>query len=137
MGVTKTNISNAKQIIWQKFQKILLFNFVTTTKPKKNSVRPNSFWELCSRVPPLFPALLKNKELNGEHMLWEKTITKARDREANDGESDGRLRQRGGGSNADGARKTWRAKKYSLSWENWGAPQRDMLEHKKEKMVAS
>ena len=88
----------------------MLFNFVTTTKPNKNSVRPNSFWELYSRVPTLFPALPKDKELNGEHMLRERTLTKARDREAKDGETDGKLRQRDQysperrGSNANGAR---------------------------------
>ena len=40
------------------FRNILLFNLVDTSKPKKLSARSNPFWELGSRVPPLFPALL-------------------------------------------------------------------------------
>jgi len=45
------------------FRNILRFNFINISKPKKLSARPNSFWELGSRVPPLFPALVKNTSL--------------------------------------------------------------------------
>ena len=40
------------------FKNILLFNFVNLSKPQKVSAKPNCFWELGSRVPPLFPALV-------------------------------------------------------------------------------
>ena len=36
----------------------MLFNFVNVSKPQKLSAKPNCFWELGSRVPPLFPALV-------------------------------------------------------------------------------
>ena len=39
------------------FRNFLLFNSVNISKSKKLSAKPNSFWELGSRVPPLFPAL--------------------------------------------------------------------------------
>ena len=56
--VTKTDITYAKQIIFAVISEtFLLFNSVNTSKSKKLSAKPNSFWELGSRVPPLFPAL--------------------------------------------------------------------------------
>ena len=58
--VTKTGIAYVKQIIFAVISEtFLLFNFVNTSKPKKLSAKPNSFWELGSRVPPLFPALMQ------------------------------------------------------------------------------
>ena len=56
---TKTDITYAKQIIFAVISEtFLLFNSVNTSKSKKLSGKPNSFWELGSRVPPLFPALV-------------------------------------------------------------------------------
>ena len=43
------------------FRNFLLFNSVNISKSKKLSAKPNSFWELGSRVPPLFPALVRCK----------------------------------------------------------------------------
>ena len=61
--VTKTNITYAKQIIFAVISEtFLLFNSVNTSKSKKLSAKPNSFWELGSRVPPLFPALSEGGE---------------------------------------------------------------------------
>ena len=46
--------------IWQKFQKYFAVQLCKYLKAKKLSARPNSFWELGSQVPPLFPALNNN-----------------------------------------------------------------------------
>ena len=56
--VTKNDITYTKQIIFAVISEtFFLFNSVNTSKSKKLSATPNSFWELGSRVPPLFPAL--------------------------------------------------------------------------------
>ena len=48
-----------KHNICRNFQYSLLFNLVNFSKPQKLSAKPNCFWELGSRVPPLFPALVE------------------------------------------------------------------------------
>ena len=55
-------------IFCRNFRNILLFGFVNIWKPQKLSARPNCFWELGSRVPPLVAALLEMA--NGHLMSW-------------------------------------------------------------------
>ena len=68
MGISQNLICSMqkKDNLCRNFQNILLFNLFNVSKPQKLSAKPNCFWELGSRVPPLFPALGYNVSDSGQ-----------------------------------------------------------------------
>ena len=57
--VRKNDIFYTKQIILAEISEIFCCSNLLISQIHKNFSRPNSFWELCSQVPPLILALAK------------------------------------------------------------------------------